>query len=170
MLILGVDPGLAGALALIDTKSGNLIVQDVPTTFVTRNGRAHGKARAVDRVELARWIDDAQKPTHISHAFVEHVSSSPQMGVSSAFTFGRTYGEILGVLSAHFIPTTFVTPPMWKAALRVPRDKNGARARASELMPQASNLWRLGKHDGRAEAAMIAYFGWQSLNIRGETV
>jgi hypothetical protein len=47
-------------------------------------------------------------------------------------------------------------PPL---ALRVPAEKDGARARASQLIPAGASWWPLVKHDGRAEAALIALYG-----------
>ena len=37
-----------------------------------------------------------------------------------------------------------------------------ARKRASELMPTASELWKLKSDDGVAEAALLAYYGMKS--------
>jgi hypothetical protein len=54
---------------------------------------------------------------------------------------------------------------VWKKALGVPADKDGARARASQLMPENAWLWPLVKHDGRAEAALIAYWGIRTLDL-----
>jgi hypothetical protein len=45
----------------------------------------------------------------------------------------------------------------------VPAEKDGARARASQLLPQHAGHWPLKKHDGRAEAALIALYGWRQL-------
>jgi hypothetical protein len=47
----------------------------------------------------------------------------------------------------------------------VPAAKDGARARASQLLPGAADQWPLVKHDGRAEAALIALWGIRSLNL-----
>lgn len=75
------------------------------------------------------------------------------------FSFGKSYGAVLGALAALEIPVTHVTPQRWKKALSVRPGKDAARLRASELLPEHSNTWKLKKHDGRAEAAMIAYYG-----------
>ena len=63
------------------------------------------------------------------------------------------------VVAANFIPLTMVAPLKWKRALGVPADKDGARARASQLLPAHAGLWCRVKDDGRAEAALIAYYG-----------
>ena len=45
---------------------------------------------------------------------LEDVSSSPQMGVKSAFSFGHSSGYIKGVLESHFIPYQLIRPATWK--------------------------------------------------------
>jgi hypothetical protein len=43
-----------------------------------------------------------------------------------------------------------------------PAGKDGARARASQLIPSAAHHWPLKKHDGRAEAALLAFYASRS--------
>ena len=152
-VILGIDPGLSGAVALYVADTGALVVHDMPTLDLARGGKAK---RELDAVELARLIDAAGP---IAHAYIEQVGAMPGQGVSSVFSFGKSYGLALGVLAANFIPHTLVPPQRWKRALGVPAAKDGARARASQLLPAHAALWTRVKDDGRAEAAMIALYG-----------
>ena len=155
MIILGIDPGLTGALAFwID---GAFDIYDVPTV------KARTRGREVDWSEAARIIDAAG---HIDHAIIESAAARPGQGVSSMFKFGYVCGGLRGLVAAHFIPVTYVTPRKWKAALDVPKAKDGARARASELFPKYSHIWQRVKDDGRAESAMIALYGARILNSR----
>ena len=151
--VLGVDPGLSGAIALFTPATGALIAFDTPTLSLARNGKAK---REPDATELARLIDAAGP---IAHAYVEQVGAMPGQGVSSVFAFGKVFGLVLGIIAANFIPVTLVAPVKWKRALNVPAEKDGARARASQLMPAHAGLWSRCKDDGRAEAALIAFYG-----------
>lgn len=147
MRILGIDPGAKGAVALL--ANGSLArVWDTPTTL------QNGKAR-VDAGALASIVRDARA----DHAFLERVNAMPGQGVSSMFAFGRALGIAEGVVLGLGVPLTWLTPVEWKHGLRVPADKSGARARASQLFPSSSHHWPLVKHDGRAEAALIALYG-----------
>jgi crossover junction endodeoxyribonuclease RuvC len=152
-LILGVDPGLSGALALYDVQ-GQLLAEvfDMPTVDA-----GVGSKRVVDESTLAWRIDACAK--RIKHAFVEKVGAMPGQGVTSMFSFGCSYGIVRGIIAANFIPITLVTPQSWKKALGVPASKDGARARASQLLPAASPNWSRVKDDGRAEASLIALYG-----------
>jgi crossover junction endodeoxyribonuclease RuvC len=155
-LVAGIDPGLTGAIAVID-DAGEVAVFDMPTLALARGGKSK---REIDAHGLVDILSQ-----RISHCFVEQVNSMPGQGVSSVFAFGKAYGLVLGILAATRTPMTLVTPRVWKAATRTPSAKDGARARAraSQVLPQAAHLWPLRKHDGRAEAALLAHYGLRQL-------
>lgn len=152
MLICGIDPGLSGAIAIYDTLSEELQTFDMPVHVLTRGGKVK---REVDVHTLASLL----RADRLGHCFLEKVSSMPGQGASSTYAFGKSVGIVIGVLGAVGIPTTEVPAATWKKRLQVPAAKSGARARASWLFPSAADQWRLVKHDGRAEAALIALFG-----------
>ncbi len=148
-MILGIDPGLSGALAFMDDE---LLIYDIPTLQITRNGK---NKRQIDIYSLLALM----QAYHVKHCYLENVNAMPGQGVSSMFQMGRGYGQIEMALAACKIPVTYITPQVWKKSLAVPKDKDGARQRASQLMPQYAHNWDLKKHDGRAEAALIALYG-----------
>lgn len=155
MIVVGIDPGLSGAICFDQDTLGRDMM-DVPTFSLSRNGK---NKREVDAVALAAgW-----RFNPVGHAFIEQVGAMPGQGVSSVFAFGKSYGILIGVLAARGVPMTFVNPRVWKKALGVPASKDGARARASQLMPESAHLWTRVKDDGRAEAALIAYWGRRAL-------
>jgi crossover junction endodeoxyribonuclease RuvC len=157
MIIAGIDPGLSGAVALLDAASGAVVgLWDMPTLELKRGGKTK---RELDPHALA----GALGRDRIGHAFIEQVGAMPGQGVSSVFSFGKSYGVVIGVLATLGIPMSLVPPQTWKRSLGVPAAKDGARARASQLMPAAAHHWPLVKHDGRAEAALIATYGLRSL-------
>ena len=151
---IGIDPGLSGAIARYEPKTNDLIIHDVPTHELKRNGKAK---REVDLHGLARIMDDLTKDTGGS-ILIEQVGSMPGQGVSSVFAFGKVYGILLGVSAATFVPLDTVTPAVWKKAMGVTASKDGSRAKASSLLPQWSHYWSRAKDDGRAEAALIAFY------------
>jgi crossover junction endodeoxyribonuclease RuvC len=70
---------------------------------------------------------------------------------------------IEGVLAAHGVPVTFLTPPTWKRLVGIPPGRDGAkdmaRSEAIRRWPAHASLFALKKSDGRAEAALIAVAG-----------
>lgn len=157
-MILGFDPGLDGAFAAL--YDSTLSVADMPTNTIKRGGKSK---RELDLGQLTALVKLALAGEDNAHAFVEQVGAMPGQGVSSMFSFGKSYGSILGILAALRVPVTLVPPARWKKALQVPQGKDAARHRASQLFPQHAELWPLVKHDGRAESALIAEYGRRCL-------
>lgn len=148
-MIIGIDPGNTGAIALLDGDSFVDVI-DMPLM-------ANGKKQQVNAVELAKICSDfVARGAH--SAIVERVGAMPGQGVSSMFNFGMGFGAIQGVLSALQIPYRLVTPQKWKkAAGLVGKEKDNARTLAQQLYP-AAPLGRK-KDIGRADAILIARFG-----------
>lgn len=152
MRVLGVDPGAAGAVAMIDTDLAALLVRDMPIVRV--NGRAQ-----LSEAQLAGMLREFDP----DHAVVERVHSMPKQGVASTFSFGTNYGIVRGCLAALLVPTELVTANEWKRHFRISSDKAEARVVAARLFPEATALFSRVRDDGRAEAALLALFGTQRL-------
>lgn len=166
MIFLGCDPGLSGAVAVYRTDrpaSEQLVVHDMPTLRV----KPGSEKRTIDAIELARIIDDICKED-VRHVAIELAGTRPQEGRASAHKNGTNFGVLLGVVSAQFVPIEIVPPNVWKARMTCPRAKDGARARASQLLPKHAALWSRVKDDGRAEAALLALYAEQSFRRRLE--
>jgi len=168
MVIIGIDPGLSGAIALIERIDGEIRLEvfDVPIHQIKRGKSAK---KELDAHTLAGiFLRGSLRKPQPYHAFIERVGAMPGQGVSSMFAFGKVYGAMLACVACFGLPYTLVTPVAWKKATGVPvgegASKDGSRARASQLMPQHASLWARVKDDGRAEAALIAYYGLQELS------
>jgi crossover junction endodeoxyribonuclease RuvC len=153
MRVIGIDPGLDGAVAIIN-GTGNLVVIDMPTVTVERNGKSK---RQVSATELAQIL--ASHNSNNCHVFVEKVSAMAGQGVTSVFSFGRSFGMIEGILAAFRLPVTFVPPATWVKAVGRGQGKDASRARAMELFPENQADFKRVKDDGRSDAALIAYWG-----------
>lgn len=152
MIFIGIDPGLNGAIAFLNVEKGHLSVVDMPTFEVKRNNKLK---REVSPHGIADVLSLSQK---ISGVVLERVGAMPGQGVTSVFSFGRSVGVIEGVLAAEHIPVSIVTPQAWQKAAGVRGGKDGSRLRACELFPNYAGLFALKKHDGRADAALMAWY------------
>lgn len=94
-----------------------------------------------------------------THLFIEQVQGLPGQSAPAAFNFGMGYGIVRMAARAAGLAIESVPPTLWKAELRVPKDKRAARGRASEMLPMLAHLWPLQKDDGKAEAAMLSLYG-----------
>lgn len=151
-MILGIDPGLSGALALLSPEGHVLAIEDMPTVEIVVNNK---KRRTVPPAALVALL----KKMAPQKAFLENVGVRPGEGAVGAFSFGRNLGQIEGVLAALQIPTTLVHPATWKRRMSIPADKGGARMKAMALFPDKVDLFKRVKDDGRAESALLAYYG-----------
>jgi crossover junction endodeoxyribonuclease RuvC len=156
MKFLGIDPGLNGAIALYTQTcdSYDLETHDIPTHEITVNGR---KRNRVDLHSLARIV--ANLAPGVELAIIEDVHAMPKQGVTSSFSFGFVAGAIQGVVAANNLRVQLVQPGPWKRYFGVTADKDSSRRCASQLFPAYSHLWARKKDDGRAEAAILAYYG-----------
>lgn len=144
MIILGVDPGKNGALALYDSVADSCIVYDMPCV-----------AGEVNPALVAEIIRANARP---DHAYVELVHAMPKNGAVSMFSFGMSYGMVRGVIATLGIPISLVTPTTWKRHYKLTAEKEEARWMAINLWPGSTNFSRK-KDDGRAESALIAKYG-----------
>jgi len=156
VIVLGIDPGLSGALAFYDTVEQTVEVVDMPVLELVRNGK---KKREVSAQALANHIAGRK----INSAFLERVNAMTGQGVTSVFSFGRSLGIVEGILAAYDIPTTLVTPQAWQKAVGQRAGKDGSRERAMQLFPAQVELFQRKKDDGRSDASLIAYYGAKTL-------
>jgi crossover junction endodeoxyribonuclease RuvC len=148
---LGIDVGLNGAIALV--VDGELIsVVDMPTVTLDRNGKAKRQVSVPELVDIIKQFDPDE-------AYVEKVFAMAGQGVTSVFSFGRSLGVVEGVLTTMKIKTTLMTPQTWQKGLGMTGGKDGSRARAMELFPEQTALFKRVKDDGRSDAALIALWG-----------
>ncbi len=150
MNILGVDPGLKGALATWDGKI--LTVEDVPIM--------KAKARG-NEVNLPAFADLVHKLAPFDAAYVERNSARPNEGASSGRKSGLVEGIILGCVITYTKNLTRVSPTLWKRSMKLTKDKNYSITRAIEIFPTFHYFFSRKKDHDRAEAALLAFFGYQ---------
>jgi len=141
-LILGIDPGKQGAFALLDCDEMQVSTYDMPGTL--------DEKRAL--------ISDIGS---VKCAWLERPFFPRMIGIKNAVTIAVAYGELKACLFFAGVPTFEVDPSAWKKNMRLSTDKNASRALASQYFPDCSDQWARVKDDGRAEAALIALYGWR---------
>ncbi len=93
MILLGIDPGLSGALAALDAH-GLRDVADMPIMARGKGtGRVKSQVNPAGILELLRgWSD----PRDSLLAVLEHVAAMPGQGVAGVFSLGDSYGCLRG--------------------------------------------------------------------------
>jgi crossover junction endodeoxyribonuclease RuvC len=152
--VIGIDPGVSGALALVACDGGLLEVLDMPVLADGPAGRRNVNAPLLAEL-LARW--------HAREVICEFVSARPKEGAVGAFSFGRSRGLIEGACAALSLPIRFLTPPAWKRIVGLAPGKAGAkdaaRSEAIRRWPDKAGLFARVRDDGRAESALIGLAG-----------
>lgn len=154
MSILAVDPGITGALAWTDGFA--LSVRDMPTEQAMVNRK---ERRIISPTGLDSMLRTAR--LHSEILVIEQVGGMPGQSGPAAFTFGYGTGLLTGMARVLGYRVETVAPARWKGAMGCPADKDGARARASEAWPRWAGLWARKMDHGRAEAALLALYGWK---------
>lgn len=165
MITIGIDPGLDGAVAVLDYQDdrpgfdGSPILYDTPTLTVKG---AKGNKREYNLHEMAQFLRQFTEVP--SRVYLEKVHSMPGQGVRSMFSMGVGFGAWLGILAAFGYEYTLVTPQRWKGVLLdgMGHDKDAGRLRATQLFPAVASLFARKKDDGRADAILIAAYGRQT--------
>ena len=117
------------------------------------------------REQIIEWSHEYD----IQGAGLEKVNAMPGQGVTSMFSFGQRYGELIGLAVALQLPITLVTPKEWQSLLKIkttdkltkPQRKKEIAKAVSLLFPQAYSLItgsKGGIKDGVSDAISIAYF------------
>jgi crossover junction endodeoxyribonuclease RuvC len=159
-VVVGIDPGAHGAIAVL-TEAGQLLgVFDMPST-------AEANGRIATNAPLLAGI---LAPTHARTVFCEFVGARPTDAKVAAFSFGRARGVIEGVCGALSLPVVFIAPPVWKRLAAIPpgtENKDLARTRAIARWPAHAELFRRKCDVDRAESCLIALAGLQRRAGRG---
>jgi crossover junction endodeoxyribonuclease RuvC len=143
-MILGIDPGLNGALAWVSDDGHLISVTDMPTLEV------HGKKKVSPQMLTS---DISFRLPRL--VVVEETSAMPGQGVTSMYNFGYSCGLVAGVVAGLNLPIVLYRPAVWKRQAGVPADKGAARQMAQRYWPGCRSFDRV-KDDGRAEAALLA--------------
>lgn len=156
MVVIGIDPGAKGGVALITRAQGAdpVFVDGARMPLMDAAGKSLVDARA-----LSRWIYE-RVPGPVDLGVIEQVGARPGQGVTSMFSFGRSTGTAEAVLQLSARETRWVTPQAWKRALGLGKDKRASLAAAAALWGPAFPYTKLAD-DGIAEAALLALYGLQ---------
>ena len=153
MIIIGIDPGISGAISIIENKKV-LEVYEMPTMI---DGKKNKKQ--VNGAQVANIIKERLEKDKQIIVVVEHVNAMPGQGVTSMFNFGQSFGVIKGVCSALSIPIYFVRPTKWKKHFNlIKTNKDASRTKVIEVYPEISSKISRKKDSNKADAILIARY------------
>ena len=153
MKVIGIDPGLSGAIAVLENNKV-LNIFDMPVMSEgKKNKRQLNSALLVNLLK-----QNIQKSEDVA-IIVEQVNAMPGQGVTSMFNFGQTFRAIKGICAALELPIYFVRPSKWKKHFAlINSSKDASRTKAIEMYPKLSNQLSKKKDVNKSDAILIARF------------
>ena len=153
MIVVGIDPGLSGAIAILENNKV-LNIFDMPVMAEGKKNK-----RQLNSAQLVSIIKDGTKPESEIAVVVEQVNAMPGQGVTSMFNFGQTFGAIKGVCAALELPIFFVRPSKWKKHFElINSSKDSSRTKVIEMYPSLSSQLAKKKDVNKSDAILIARF------------
>ena len=153
MMIFGIDPGISGAISILENKKV-IEVFEMPTMI---DGKKNKKQ--VNGSQLTNIIKERLSDGKETIVVVEHVNAMPGQGVTSMFNFGQSFGVIKGVCSALSLPIYFVRPTKWKKYFNlIKTNKDASRTKVIEVYPEISSQLSRKKDANKADAILIARY------------
>ena len=155
MIIVGIDPGISGALCFF--SNGNVIdVIDMPTMAEGKKNKKQVNGRQIFNEILNIKNTFAGQNINV---VVEQVSAMPGQGVTSMFNFGQSFGIIKGICSAMELPIFYVRPAKWKKYFNlINAEKDASRTKVIEMFPKISQKLSRKKDNNKADAILIAKY------------
>ena len=147
MRVAGIDPGVDGAAALIDTETRESWVADLPQG-------PHG----IDPVALQELLTDAWG---VQSVYLEDNRANGRNGSLANFSMGRAEGLIVASVLCAGIPLHRVKPVEWQRGVglsnvKATERKEASRMRARGLFPLLGGSLNRKRDHNRAEALLIA--------------
>ena len=155
MLIIGIDPGITGAICFFENGEIKDIIEMPSMAEGKKNKRQINGPQIFN--EIIKRIEGLNK-NNIA-VVIEQVSAMPGQGVTSMFNFGQSFGVLKGICSAMQLPLHFVRPAKWKKYFNlIKTEKDASRTKVIEIFPYISSKLSKKKDSNKADAILIASF------------
>jgi hypothetical protein len=162
MLIVSCDPGIRGALARIDCD-GNPIVRDMPI----RAKRGSGKVKnEVDPKALQTLLRELVPAHERGLIVMEALNTFAGGSVQTMGSLEATKATVLTVCELTGFDVALVTPQAWQRFFGIKKTANEDTKQQSLRIARSlygEHLCPLARHDGRADALLIARYAERTL-------
>lgn len=167
MIVIGIDPGLTGAIAFLDGKGDLIEVVDMPVMAIAEAGPKTTIKTEVDALALGRLIRSRAASRIEVIVFMEHTSSVGQVGQEQAkLSLAAGKATCMAVLRLMRIDVRRVTPVAWKRFYGIKEPVAGSAGvnQKKQALALARSFYgygylKLEKHHNRADALLIARWG-----------
>ncbi|MBC8299627.1 MAG: crossover junction endodeoxyribonuclease [Pelagibacterales bacterium] len=155
MLIIGIDPGISGAICFFEDGQIKEII-DMPVMADGKKNKRQINGPQVYNEISSRINKFSKKDITV---VIEQVSAMPGQGVTSMFNFGQSFGVLKGICSAMQLSMFFIRPAKWKKYFGlIKTEKDASRTKVIEIFPYISSELSRKKDSNKADAVLIASF------------
>tara|TARA_B100001079_G_scaffold52552_1_gene43393 strand:- start:175 stop:669 length:495 start_codon:yes stop_codon:yes gene_type:complete len=155
MLIIGIDPGISGAICFFENGEVKEIL-DMPNMAEGKKNKKQINGPQIYNEISKRIINISKKEVVV---VIEQVAAMPGQGVTSMFNFGQSFGVLKGICSAMQLSMHFVRPAKWKKYFNlIKTEKDASRTKVIEIFPYISSQLSRKKDSNKADAILIASF------------
>jgi crossover junction endodeoxyribonuclease RuvC len=151
MIILGIDPGLSGGVAVLNDHAQ--LIEAIPMPVRAKTDTK----MEMDGAALTKFIERHGTVIFMLVLERQRPMLAFRQSAQTGFSLGRSQGLVEGIVAALRIPLTLAEPQVWKKYYGLKGGKENkqlSRAKAAALYPTAP-LDRK-KDEGVAEAILIA--------------
>ena len=157
MRIIGIDPGLSGAIAILENNKV-VGIYDMPVMAEGKKNK-----RQLNSSQLVNIIKENINEDEATIVVVEQVNAMPGQGGTSMVNFGQTFGAIKGVCAALKLPIFFVRPSKWKKHFElINSSKDASRTKVIEMYPTLSGQLAKKRDVNKSDAILIAKFYFET--------
>lgn len=161
MLIIGIDPGISGAICFFENGQVKEIINMPVMADGKKNKRQINGPQTYNEI-LKRINSYPKKDITV---VIEQVSAMPGQGVTSMFNFGQSVGVIKGICSAMQLSMFFIRPAKWKKYFGlIKTEKDASRTKVIEIFPYISSELSRKKDSNKADAILIASFFYNTFD------
>ncbi len=155
MIIIGIDPGVSGAICIL-TDGKITEIYEMPTMIDGKKNKKQVNGPQIYNEISKRIINIPKKEVVV---VIEQVAAMPGQGVTSMFNFGQSFGVLKGICSAMQLSMHFVRPAKWKKYFNlIKTEKDASRTKVIEIFPYISSQLSRKKDSNKADAILIASF------------
>lgn len=144
-VILGIDPGVAGGMAVLDSAGRPLFIHSLKGNTIEQ---AVAALKAAEKYTLPFGI-----------CYLEKIQHQTGDGAQGSHTFGKVYGILYGAALARDLEVHDVYPMRWQERMGclTQGNKNVSKRRAEELWPALAAARKITHYI--ADALLIAEYG-----------
>jgi crossover junction endodeoxyribonuclease RuvC len=171
MIFIGIDPGLSGAIAVIDGSNIDLI--DTPIIKIEKGKTPKGNVKIKNKYNLWVMCEILKKQKQFADCkvFIERAQAMPKQGVSSMFSIGYGFAAWEMACVALNMPYEIVGPKTWQKEFGIAgkHTKEESYIKCCQLYPEQSCKLKTVRGriiDGKSDALLICEFGRRKMKIQ----